>query len=186
MPGRCSVVSSRRVPDPTLGFRQRICFFFSYQESLCDFMMKSWVDRLIVYTLEYHFPTTHSSNTEGLNDLHVAFRICFYFMIPFFKIWFEIREKNLNLRHPKWNQWESWHITLLNSLLLKLQGQKMFFQKRKTPNDSKGKSSQKAKRRKVETSSDSGDYEEKDLVDDNSDGSLNLCNFDEETCVIHQ
>ena len=68
----------------------------------------------------------------------------------------------------------------------KAKSQKMFFQKRKTPNDSKGKSSQKAKRRKVETSSDSEDYEEKDLVDDNSDGSLNLCNFDEETCVIHQ
>ena len=54
-------------------------------------------------------------------------------------------------------------------------------QKRKTPNDSKGKSSQKAKRRRLETSSDSEDYEEKDLVDDKSDGSLNLGNSDIET-----
>ena len=37
----------------------------------------------------------------------------------------------------------------------------------------KGKSSQKkAKKRKIETSSDSEDYEEKDLVEDESDGSM--------------
>ena len=58
---------------------------------------------------------------------------------------------------------------------------KIFINKRKTPNDSKGKSSQKAKRRRLETSSDSEDYEEKDLVDDKSDGSLNLGNSDIET-----
>ena len=51
---------------------------------------------------------------------------------------------------------------------------KSFSQKRKSCNDLKGKSSQKVKKRKIETSSDSEDYEEKDLVDDNSDGSLNL------------
>jgi hypothetical protein len=45
----------------------------------------------------------------------------------------------------------------------------------------KGKSSQKAMKRKLETSSDSEDYEEKDLVDDKSDGSLNLGNSDIET-----
>jgi len=45
----------------------------------------------------------------------------------------------------------------------------------------KGKSSQKVKKRKIETSSDSEDYEEKDLVDDNSDDSLNLGNSDDET-----
>ena len=54
-------------------------------------------------------------------------------------------------------------------------------QKRKTPKDSKGKSSQKAMKRKLETSSDSEDYDEKDLVDDKSDGSLNLGNSDIET-----
>ena len=58
---------------------------------------------------------------------------------------------------------------------------KKFSQKRKTPNDSKGKSSQKAKKKRLETSSDSEDYEEKDLVDDKSDGSLNLGNSDDET-----
>ena len=42
-------------------------------------------------------------------------------------------------------------------------------------------SSQKAMKRKLETSSDSEDYEEKDLVDDMSDGSLNLGNSDIET-----
>ena len=51
---------------------------------------------------------------------------------------------------------------------------KSFSQKRKSCNDLKGKSSQKVKKRKIETSSDSEDYEEKDLVDDDSDGSLNL------------
>ena len=60
---------------------------------------------------------------------------------------------------------------------------RFIFQKRKTPNDSKRKSSQKAKRRKLEKSSDSEDYEEKDLVDDNSDGSLNFGNSDEETQI---
>ena len=39
----------------------------------------------------------------------------------------------------------------------------------------------KVKKRKIETSSDSEDYEEKDLVDDDSDGSLNLGNSDDET-----
>ena len=63
----------------------------------------------------------------------------------------------------------------------KVKTQKIFFQNRKTPNDSKGKSSQKANRRRLETSSDLEDYEEKDLVDDKSDGSLNLGNSDEET-----
>ena len=48
-------------------------------------------------------------------------------------------------------------------------------------NDSKGKSSQKAMKKRLETSSDSEDYEEKDLVDDKSDGSLNLGNSDDET-----
>ena len=47
----------------------------------------------------------------------------------------------------------------------------------------KRKSSQKAKRRKLEKSSDSEDYEEKDLVYDNSDGSLNFGNSDEETQI---
>ena len=51
---------------------------------------------------------------------------------------------------------------------------KSFSQKRKSCNDLKGKSSQKVKKRKIETSSDSEDYEEKDLVDDDSDVSLNL------------
>ena len=63
----------------------------------------------------------------------------------------------------------------------KVKTQKIFFQKRKTPNDSKGKPSQKPKRRRLETSSDSEDYVEKDLVDDKSDGSLNLGNSDDET-----
>ena len=45
---------------------------------------------------------------------------------------------------------------------------KSFSQKRKSCNDLKGK------KIKIETSSDSEDDEEKDLVDDNSDGSLNL------------
>ena len=58
---------------------------------------------------------------------------------------------------------------------------KRFFSKKKTPNDSKGKLSQKVKKRRLETSSDSEDYAEKDLVDDNSDGSLNLGNSDDET-----
>ena len=58
---------------------------------------------------------------------------------------------------------------------------KSFSQKRKSCNDLKGKSSQKVKKRKIETSSDSEDYEEKDLVDDDSDGSLNLGNSDDET-----
>ena len=40
---------------------------------------------------------------------------------------------------------------------------KIFSQKRKTPNDSKGKSSQKAKKKRLETSSDSEDYEEKEI-----------------------
>ena len=40
---------------------------------------------------------------------------------------------------------------------------------------------QLVKKRKIETSSDSEDYEEKDLVDDNSDGSLNLGISDDET-----
>ncbi len=51
---------------------------------------------------------------------------------------------------------------------------KILSQKRKACNDSKMK-------RKLETSSDSEDYEEKDLVDDKSDGSLNLGNSDIET-----
>ena len=42
-------------------------------------------------------------------------------------------------------------------------------------------SSQKAMKRKLETSSDSEDYEGKDLVDNKSDGSLNLGNSDIET-----
>ena len=41
---------------------------------------------------------------------------------------------------------------------------KILSQKRKTSNDSKGKSSQKAKKKRLETSSDSEDYDEKDLV----------------------
>ena len=43
--------------------------------------------------------------------------------------------------------------------------------------DSKGKvksSQKKAKKRKIETSSDSEDYEEKDLVEDESDGSMKM------------
>ena len=51
---------------------------------------------------------------------------------------------------------------------------KSFSQKRKSCNDLKEKSSQKVKKRKIETSSDSEDYEEKDLVDDDSDVLLNL------------
>ena len=47
-----------------------------------------------------------------------------------------------------------------------------------------------AQKKRLETSSDSEDYEEKDLVDDKSDGLLNLGNSDDETqiltCVIHQ
>jgi hypothetical protein len=58
---------------------------------------------------------------------------------------------------------------------------KILSQKRKTSNDSKGKSSQRAKKKRLETSSDSEDYDEKDLVDDKSDGSLNLGNSDDET-----
>ena len=53
---------------------------------------------------------------------------------------------------------------------------KILSQKRKTCNDSKGMSSQKAMKRKLETSSDSEDYEEKDFVDEKSDGLLNLGN----------
>ena len=67
---------------------------------------------------------------------------------------------------------------------------KILSQKRKTPNDSKGKSSQMAQKKRLETSSDSEDYEKKDLVDDKSDGLLNLGNSDDETqiqtCVLHQ
>ena len=37
---------------------------------------------------------------------------------------------------------------------------KILSQKRKTPDDSKGKTSQKAKKRRLETSSDSEDYDE--------------------------
>ena len=58
---------------------------------------------------------------------------------------------------------------------------KILSQKRKTPNDSKGKSSQTVQKKRLETSSDSEDYEEKDLVDDKSDGLLNLGNSDDET-----
>ena len=53
---------------------------------------------------------------------------------------------------------------------------KILSQKRKTSYDSKGKSSQKAKKKRLETSSDSEDYEEKDLVDEKSDSLLNLGN----------
>ena len=49
---------------------------------------------------------------------------------------------------------------------------KILSQKRKTPNDSKKKS---------EGQADSKDYEEKDLVGDKSDGSLNLGYSDDET-----
>ena len=45
---------------------------------------------------------------------------------------------------------------------------------KKTSNDSKGKSSQKAKKKRLETSSDSEDYEEKELVDDKSDGETQM------------
>ena len=38
-----------------------------------------------------------------------------------------------------------------------------------------------AQKKRLETSSDSEDYEEKDLVGDKSDGSLNLGNSDDET-----
>ena len=55
---------------------------------------------------------------------------------------------------------------------------KHFSQKRKT---SKGKSS---KKRRLKTSSDSEDYEKKDLVDDKSDGLLNLGNSDDETQIL--
>ena len=43
--------------------------------------------------------------------------------------------------------------------------------------------SQKVKKRRLETTSDSEDFKEKDLVDDNSDGSLNLGNSDDETQI---
>ena len=48
-----------------------------------------------------------------------------------------------------------------------------------------------AQKKRLETSSDSEDYEKKkDLVDDKSDGLLNLGNSDDETqmqtCVLHQ
>ena len=51
---------------------------------------------------------------------------------------------------------------------------KILSQKRKTSNDSKGKSFQKAKKKRLETSSDSEDYEEKELVDDKSDGETQM------------
>ena len=51
---------------------------------------------------------------------------------------------------------------------------KILSQTRKTPNDSKGKSSQKAKKKRLETKSDSEDYEEKELVDDKSDGETQM------------
>ena len=43
--------------------------------------------------------------------------------------------------------------------------------------------SQKVKKRRLETTSDSEDFKEKDLVDGNSDGSLNLGNSDDETQI---
>ena len=47
-----------------------------------------------------------------------------------------------------------------------------------------------AQKERLETSSDSEDYEKKDLVDDKSDGLLNLGNSDDETqmqtCVLHK